>query len=256
MAGVRHRRGQTNKFSKNKKYKEKVTPRKTWDTKADFDVAYDIGLEPNGHPNTRAELRGHYVREAIFNQEILYLDFVTPEWERILTYFGWPVNTSVCIVGVGFGWAIEYLNSQGYMDVWGADNGVYIQGAKDEIDPSDGIARSLVPEHVRDENMVVPGDVSRFLRDSGHRNGPGDEEPFDVVITERVLSSLEDSEAVFLSNQIRTMNVIKSEGQVIHIENSQLPGVGDPPMNWKTLDQWKALLPNDIMVRSGGRKFL
>ncbi len=232
-------------------------PRKTWGTKADFDDAYSIRLEryTGGHPNTRAELRGNYERRALFSPSIPQLDYVTPEWERILAHFGWPTSTSICIIGTGFGWAIEYLNSVGFADVWGVDNSAYIQGAKDEIDPADGVKRSLVAARVRNENMVVPGDVKRFLRNSGHRNGPGGEEPFDVVVTERVLSSLEDSEATFLSGQIRTMNVVKATGTVLHLEEPP-PREVDLSFNWHTAAEWKALLPNDTIGFRFGREFL
>ncbi len=222
-------------------------PRKIWDTKADFDGAYSIRLARyrEEYPGIADdEPNANYDRRALFNASSTWpvgagtmpqLDFVTPEWERILAHFGWPLSTSICIVGAGFGWAIEYLNDQGYADVWGADNSVYIQGAKDETDPSDGVKRSLVASRVRNENLVTPGDVKRFLRHTGHRNGQGGEEPFDVVITERVLSSLEDAEAQFVSFQIRSLNIVKPTGQVLHIEVSAEAGTGDPSFNFHTL---------------------
>ena len=244
-------------------------PRKTWPTKADFDGAYKLRIARYREEYagiSADEPPGNYERRTLFNSSSSYpsggatitqLDYVTPEWERILAHFGWPTSTSICIIGAGFGWAIEYLNSQGFTDVWGVDNSAYIQGAKDDIDPADGIKCSLVGYRLRDEDFAVDSDVQRFLLDSAHRNGPDGEEPFDVVVTERVLSSLEDSEAVSLSDRLRTMDVVKSTGQVIHIENSELPGPGlDPSMNWKLLAEWLVLLPADLFVRSGGGEFL
>lgn len=233
-------------------------PSKTWHTKADFDAAYSIRLEryTGGHPNTRPELRGNYERRALFNPSIPQLDYVTPEWERILAHFDWPTSTSIHIIGVGFGWSIEYLNGQGYADVWGADNSMYIQDAKEMVDPNDGIKCSLVGAKIRNTNFTVPSEISQFLLDTGHRNGPGGEVPFDVCITERVLTSLTDVEAVTLSAEIRNKDVVKVGGLVAHIEVPSEPDGQDPTMNWHTLAEWKALLPNDIIVRSGGREFL
>ncbi len=233
-------------------------PVKTWDVKADWDGAYSIRLrryDPDGWAGPGPEPRGNYERRALFNPTIPQLDYVTPEWERILAHFGWATSTAICIIGVGFGWAIEYLNAQGFADVWGNDPSLYIQGAKDEIDPADNTKRSLVSARVHDAKFPTPGEIRRFLRDSGHRNGPGGETPFDVCITERVLTSLTDAEAVTLSAEIRNKDVVKAGGTVVHIESAASDS-DDPTMNFKPLAEWKTLLPNDSIVRSGGSVFL
>lgn len=231
-------------------------PSKSWDTKADFDAAYNIGLEPGGHPNTRAERRGHYIREALFNQAEPYLDSITPEWERILAHFGWSTGTSICILGAGFGWSIEYLNAQGYADVWGVDSSLYIQTSKDEIDLADDTKRSLVAPRIHDAKFPAVDEVNRFLLDSSHRNGLAGEVPYDVFVTERTLTSLDDAEAVALSSDVRSLDVIKAKGEVVHIETPTSRFRQDPTMNWQTLAEWKTLLPDDIIVRSGGGQFL
>ena len=101
-------------------------PVKTWNTKADFDAVYDIGLEPQGHPNTRAEIRGNYERSALFNASVPYLDWVTPEWAALVAHFNWPLGASILIIGAGFGWAVEYLQGEGYTDAWGQDTSTWI----------------------------------------------------------------------------------------------------------------------------------
>lgn len=226
-------------------------PRKTWDTKADFDGAYDIGLEPEGRNNTLGiERRGNYVREALFNTAVPSLDIFTREWSKLIAHFAWPTRTSICILGTGFGWSIEYLNSQGFDDVWGIDNSAYIQGAKDEIDPGDGIARSLVSSWIHDADFSQDSEMTRFLRDSGH-----DVTAFDVCVTERVLSSLEDAEVVNLSSRLRALNVITPSGDIIHLESSPDPhGRDDPLMNFKTADNWKTLLPDDSVTSGQGSR--
>ena len=79
--------------------------------------------------------------------------------------------------------------------------------------------------------------------------------PFDVCITERVLMSLTDDEAVTLSAEIRNKDVVKVGGTVVHIETPIMDGQ-DPTMNFKSLADWKILLPDDIVIRSGGGAFL
>jgi len=241
-------------------------PVKTWDLKSDFDGAYSIRMErynPNGAVG-KNEIRGNYERSAIFSTSIPQLDYVTPEWERILDHFRWPTSTSICLDGCGFAWSIEYLNAQGFMDVWGNDTSAYIQSDKTATDSKDNTKRSLVPDKIDNASFTNNNEVVQFLLNSGHRNGPAGEEPFDVCVTERVLSSLTDAECVQLSADTRTFEVVKTiaggngvEGLVMHIEHSTVPGPGnDPLMNWKTLADWKTLLPNDTMVSSGGGEFL
>lgn len=228
-------------------------PSKTWHTKADWDGAYGTRLErynPNGAVGP-VELRGNYERRARFNPLVPQLDKVTPEWSRIVAHFGWPPTTSILVVGCGFGWSVEYLQSVGYASSWGLEPSLYIQSDKDKIDSADGLLRSKDPGRVRDEDVSRPANRGQLLRNTV---GPGNR--FDVIVSERVLTSLTDAEAVSFRNDLDEMRADPS-GVIVHIEASGVPGPGrDPAMNWKTLADWKTLLPLDTMVRSGGRDFL
>lgn len=218
-------------------------PLKTWDTKADFDATYNVGLEPDGYPNDRPEIRGHYERRALFNTVDSRLDFTTPRWTKLLEEYDWPLDTSIVVLGCGFGWGIEILEAHGYTDVWGVDSSLHIQSLKATIDPADGIACSLVPGKIHPADLTVAAEVTSFLQAAGHPNG------LEVVITEYVLSSWSDVEVASMSAFLRGLKlVVQTGGTVIHFEND-----GDgriPGFNWHTLAEWQALLPNDV-VKSG-----
>ena len=94
-------------------------PMKTWDTKADFDGVYSVRLDRHKERDSKLAglLPGNYERQTQFNASLPELDKITPEWEKILAHFKWPLRTSICIDGVGFAWSIEYLNAQGYKDI-------------------------------------------------------------------------------------------------------------------------------------------
>jgi SAM-dependent methyltransferase len=208
-------------------------PTKTWDTKTDFDDAYiirlnrDVGLQ-SGDPREY----GHYERRALFNAAKPLYDYV-----------------SILIVGCGFGWALEFLDAQGFTDIWGADPSTYIQTTKDLTDPNDGKKFAMLASKIQNTNMAVRAQVNALLRTADHDKDGG----FDVVISERMLSSLSDQEAVDYSAKIRTWDIVKSTGTVLHIEHDLNPDSGrDPEMNWHKIADWKVLLPNDLIARSGG----
>lgn len=227
-------------------------PTKTWDTKADFDGAYSIRLEryTGGHPNTRAEFRGNYERRALFSTTIPQLDPTTAEWANIVAHFNWSLTTSILIVGCGFGWTIEYLQSVGYASSWGTDTSIYIQADKDTVDPADGVKRSLDPTRIHDADVSKPNNRGQLILDTV---GAGNR--FDVIVSERVLTSLTDAEAVSFRNDLDEMRA-DPNGVIIHIETPVSDGQQDPAMNWKSLADWKTLLPLDTIVRTGGREFL
>ena len=219
-------------------------PIKTWDTKADFDAAYNIGLEPGGHPNTRPEHRGHYERRALFNAAVPYLDSVTPEWSRIVAHFGWAKETSILVVGCGFGWCLEYLRNQGFARTWGVEPSRWIQSAKNEVDVN-GLERSLVPDALHTHDLSVASQ-----RDDCREHTIGLRSMFDVVVTERILTSLTDDEVTALCSDLATM--LSDSGQLVHIE-SMRSGIQDKSMIWRSRKELETLCAGDVIVGSGGR---
>ncbi len=223
-----------------------------WDTQADFDAAYNMNAEPEGHPNTRPGRRGHYWRSMLFNADRPRNDYVTPEWSNIVAHFAWPLATTILIIGCGFGWSIEYLNSVGYPNVWGVDPSLYIQGNKAQMDPEDGRSRSEVAGRVHATNIENGGQRAQLIKDTV---GPGNR--FDVIVTERVLTSLSDMEANTFANRLRGSLLSNTPvSPLIHIDSPPKPGSQRPDFNWHTMAEWKAMMPGDIIVESGGKEFV
>ena len=132
----------------------------------------------------------------------------------------------------------------------GADASTYIQSDKTLIDSRTGIANSLIPTRIINNSLSTRTERRNLLRDTlGNVNNT-----FQVVITERVLSSLTDTEAQDISTKIRA-DILAATGTLIHIEINAIPG-DDPTFNFKTLDAWKTLLPNDVIVDTGGGRIL
>ncbi|MFQ5982314.1 MAG: class I SAM-dependent methyltransferase [Woeseiaceae bacterium] len=227
-------------------------PIKTWDLKADFDGAYNIGLEPDGHPNTRSEIRGGYERSALFNASDPRLDYTTKEWGRILALFGAQFRTSarILIVGCGFGWSMERLVAGGYTNVWGVDTSAYIQAEKAAIDSRSGIANALQATRILNFDLTTAAGRTDCLAAS-----IGADSRFDIIVTERVLSSLSDAEVTQMSSDLASM-LVASGGLILHIETP--PAVEADrqrlDMNFRTLDAIKTLVGTDSVISSSGRE--
>jgi len=228
-------------------------PRKTYNTKADFDADYSIGAEPEGHPNTRPEVRLNYHR-------VVLLPFAQRRAEFLKRHFQWPPTSTIVVVGAGFGWLVESLEALGYTNVLGTDTSPYIQAEKGKsedtdidmaitavgLDPAGTDAtlrtrlrsgnRKQTSRDIFDEDI---GDVSSRdrLRDVFARD-------VDIAISEQVLPTLDDAEAVSLSAD---MHVLGLSTEVVHIVTT-LGGRQDPLFNWKTLSDWKRLLPDDTFI--------
>ncbi len=225
-------------------------PVHTWDTLEDFNLAYNIGAEPNGHPNTRAEVRRHYQRSVLFSTDDTRLDYGTHAWQRVIAHFGWPRTTNIIIFGAGFAWGLEYLRAQGFANSWAVDTSTYIQENKTTTDPDDGIQRCLVPNDLFNVNAALPGQRTQLI------NGTvGVGNLFGVIVTERMLSSFSDQEVVEAAALLRD-HLLDPTGRLIHIETPTQPDGQQAGYNWHTLAEWKVLLPDDDIVSSGGREFL
>lgn len=227
-------------------------PVKTWDTKADFDAVYNVGLEPQGHPSTRAEIRGNYERSAIFNASVPYLDFVTPFVNNLIAHFAWPTTHSILIAGCGFGWTVEAFRAAGYDATWGVDTSAYIQAEKDNTDSRNGLKHSADGTRVRNDNMGVRAQRNRLLRDTVGQN-----EFYDVVLTEFVISSWTDAEAQSNLAFVRDDIVNPVGGMMLHAENDSEPPVGGlDGFNVHTLENWKLLLPLDSFTNQPATRFI
>lgn len=181
-----------------------------YSTRADFDATYRVPM-PDG-------------TVAGFERRAFY-----PQYEyrsRTLTgRLNAAKAASILIVGCGFGWVVEALTAAGFTNVWGTDVSAYIQSAK--------AAQSGVPARVLPHDANTAAGRKAIQTDTGNRT-------WLYIITEDVLPALTDSEATGLATALRGM--LAPTGVLTHVLTPAGPGIADARMNWKTVEQWRALL--------------
>ncbi len=217
-------------------------PLRTWNTKADWDDAYQSTPHEGNDPLNPVRLG--YERGALFT-EVADGMFGT-RWSNVSAHFNWPTTTTIAVVGCGFGWGIEALNSLGYANVWGDETSTYILLEMVTVDSRTGLPNSLVDGVILSNDLTGNAGRRQFQRDSVGQNVT-----FDVVATEQVLESLTDQEAIDFSADLN--NLIG--GRVLHIVTPLLTLQQDANYNWKTLDDWKTLIPGDSFASMTGEEF-
>lgn len=236
-------------------------PLKTWNTKSDFDAAYNIGAERDtGHPNTRPEVRLHYNRAVMFS-------IAQTHALKMIEVLGLQPTQKIGILGCGFGWVLEVFIAQGFNNVIGTDTSPFIQTNKGlnedaEIEAAileagllptsteglvirnklrgDGGPRSKQAAKVLNEDAMSNPSRNRIRNALGGGN-------LAWGITDSVLESLTDAECVSLSNAGHGFCT-----NVAHLVVTTRPG-NHAGYNWKTLEAWKALIPADTFIEVGGQ---
>lgn len=240
-------------------------PRKTYNTKADFDEDYDIGMESDiGHPGGRSEVRLSYHRAALFGLAQKRAEFLN----TYLMAQGFNTNTNLLIVGAGFGWTAEVLdNTYGWKKIITTDTSSYIQANQDadEENDYDVAIQKVGLSPIDGEGLLIKGRLRNKAGGIGNRRRhsrrvmnedlltlesrnrvAGIFGNIQVAITEELITTLDDTEVVNLSFNIREVTDVVS---VIHMTTELLPRtIQDSRYNWKTIQQWKILLPDDIFV--------
>lgn len=235
-------------------------PFKTWNTKADFDAAYNIGAEGDtGHSNTRPEVRLHY------NRAVMYPVAATHA-RKMVEVLGLTPAMKIGVLGCGYGWVLEELEVMGFTNVIGTDTSTYIQSTKTSQESADideaiiaaglnpnaaeganvkarllsrGNSKSNVPTKVLNENGQSNASRNRIRNALGGGN-------LDWGITDSVLESLTDAECLQLSTAGHNFCT-----NVAHLVVTTRPG-NQPGYNWKTLEEWKVLIPADTFIEVGG----
>lgn len=184
-------------------------------TKALFDLAYDFGAEPDGHPNTREEIRLHYERAALWPDMVRRAGFFAQ-------HFGLTSTSRVLLVGAGFGWTVEALGNLGVRAI-GTDTSPYVQANKE----ADVMNEDSMTNASRNRVKSALGGVT-------------------LVITEDVMTSLNDAECLALRAQLAKFNAPLCHF-VTEFANPS------PPFNFnsKSLADWKTLFPVDTIIADG-----
>jgi hypothetical protein len=128
---------------------------------------------------------------------------------RLIEALALPKGTRVAVIGAALGFGVKKMIEAG-LDAHG-------------FDTSKVLAR---------KKSHVPIDKRDILRD--------DIGTYDVVVTEDVLPALSDREAITLSKACR-----RHAPRVVHWVSV---GRGDTRLNWKTSDEWRALVAPDLVI--------
>lgn len=196
------------------------------------------------------------------------------EWDEG-EYFSITVNTPavrVILVGAGFSWTAEAFEDFGFTNVVGIDTGTYVQANKDtseeaEIDAAItaiGLDPTTGPGKKFKDRSHKPGNRSRAsrgvlnedLKTGGSRNRVKQaiNNGVDCVLTEELVNNYTDAEIVDISNTYLHHSALDG-AMVVHYVTTTRPG-NAVNLNWKTLEEWAALLPLDVFIESGTFRFL
>lgn len=135
---------------------------------------------------------------------------------------------SIGIIGAAFGWVAEDLFAAGLSPIVAVDTSAWIQANKTQhatvtILNEDGTTNAS------------RGRIRQALGLTGNNRATW-------AISEDVLPVLSDAEAQTLDSNMRLIAT-----NVAHLVSEVTPS-GDPRLNWKTIAQWKSLLPNAVIV--------
>lgn len=238
-------------------------PFKDFNTKQAFDESYSLGVDynPPRYDNPpliklgyhRAVLRSGANAKAI----------------GISNAMGWTApGPSIVIVGAGFGWLAEAFEDLGFTHVLGIDISAYIQSEKDNTEETeiDMILTAAGLDPLTGPGQQIKGQVfdggnrSRASRGvlnanasiNSHRNTirqalglSGNQRP-DILLSESVLENFTDQEAIDNTAAIRDWGPA-----LVHYVVTTRPGNIPGAFNWKTLQEWKALVSLDTFIEAG-----
>lgn len=213
-------------------------------TKEDFDSAYRMAAERNGHPSTR---QGVYLN---YHRHVMY-----PMSERrakvLVDRLGIQPGETVLVVGCGFGWTVEAMND--YCVAIGTETSPYIlenMHVSEEVDiaaairnvgldPYEGegaaLKAELLGDGIRTRAVILNEDS---LTEQSRNSVEASVGEIDYVITEDVLPGFSDQDAVTFAGSLALY-----QAPVYHIITPLLvKAEQDPVFNWKTINQWKELV--------------
>jgi len=160
----------------------------------------------------------HFTRRA---KRSIYGDDI----KRLADALGLTPTRNIVVVGGGFGWGAEDLMDYGVKNVVVTDTSAWIQQNKK--------FEATLP--ILNEDSRTEASRARVLAALGTTP--------DFVISEDVLPILTDDECRVFCTAMRQLG-----GQVVHWA---MCGTGYAQLNWKTAEEWKALVAPDLVVARG-----
>lgn len=240
-------------------------PRLPYTSKADYDLLYESRLDTL--PSGRSDVFVHYIPEVVEehgrrNAAVCRVAFGLTNADRIL------------VVGAGFGGLKDALvDDLGWdeANIVSLDTSPYIAATKGndadvELDldlPGDLTVEDRAAVHARHgrgagvkraKRAIVDHDVTRGNGRAALRSLIGNAR-YEWAITESVLESLDDAEAVTVSDAMHSIAdnvghlvVPRDDSKPAFLRSDGSWGGSQPALNWHSLDEWAALLPLDTLV--------
>jgi len=216
-------------------------PRVNWETQADWDQWYDIGIRNPEHPLYPGRVGyGRDFAEMVTSPQILG---ELSEYEKrvdVLETLGIQPTDRILIAGCAFGFLIEILKERGYPNVYGVDSSSHIESNLGAV--ADG------------DSVIISDDITGVGRVKSALKKATGEDEFNWVISESVLESYEDNEITVITGSIATyMYNTEPASQAVHfvmdvIDIAYPDKSIDPAFNQKTLEEWNAMNPDQTWV--------
>ena len=149
----------------------------------------------------------------------------------IIAALGINSTHKIGVIGAAYGWVTNQIAQQTGCVVAAVDTSTYIQSGK----------------AANADIAILNADVSAGSGRAAIRQALGitGNNKASFMITEDVLPLLNDTECVQLSTHLHNLsNVVVHWVSLVEPESKQ-----DPRLNWKTIEQWKALLPGDLFIQ-------
>lgn len=174
--------------------------------------------------------------------------------QRLIDVLKLTAASRVAIIGAGYGWTAEHLTSTlpGIIVVC-TDTSTYLQANKNQPETDYLLSCGLTPEQVaacddggpRCRVQLLDADV---LTESG-RPQIG---VCDWLISENILPWLSDGEAQALDAAMSTLGKTAHYVTPLIPQSPTAPPEKAPVWNWKSVEDWKALMPNSTIIPSNG----
>lgn len=208
----------------------------------------------------RSDIRLSYHRAALFNTLFKERADIIPN------LLGWTQTTHIVVLGCGFAWFVEQLIARGYTSVVGLDVSTFIQTNKSGTEEADinasitavglnplvgdgaAIKARLFDGGARARTGILAEDLKSNASRTRVRQALGNR--VDVVYTENLVEALTDAEINQYAPQVRQIAPVAH--LITCVSDGSIPGL----LNWKTLEQWKALLTPDRCIEDGTYRVL
>lgn len=203
-------------------------------------ITYDANMWAALYRRNRGTVDGVHQGYVSYSGETFAGSGVFDTRKDWLTGYGLDNNASILVVGCAYGFLMEQLIDAGITDVWGIDPSPHIW----EPAQAGEWRADVKPRVVND--WVGSGTEKASLNAAG----VGGAARFTFIVDDDAASSHSDAELPVFIDGCEARLQGNARSRIVHIVTpARYPGyVGDSALNWKTIDEWKAVAPTHTWV--------